>query len=296
MIEIVVVDDDSIDNSIAVAKDFGCKVAENGEKSIERGKSIGLENASNELILFLDADNILPDKFWLSDLTRAYLTNPDCFGAQTLYFQYRRDDSLVNRYCELFGIGDPVVFYLKKQDKLMWIEPKWKFDGNIIKENDRYYILEFDVNSLPTIGSQGFLTKKELLQCVSWKPYLYHMDSQMELILRNGNKGRYVLMKRAVIHNYCRTVIQMIGKLRRNMNLFYKHNEIRKYRYDLSPSKTILVAISMVTFIRPLYDSFCGYLKKRDIAWFLHPILSFLVPIMYGYITIKHKLMLGDGK
>jgi len=127
LLEILIIDDDSADNTVSIAREFGCKILRNGERSIERGKSIGLGNASNEFILFIDADNILPTKTWLKDLVLAYLSNQDCFGGESLYFEYRKEHSIANRYCELFGINDPLVFYLKKQDKLMWIEDSWRF-------------------------------------------------------------------------------------------------------------------------------------------------------------------------
>ncbi|MBI4743981.1 MAG: glycosyltransferase family 2 protein [Actinobacteria bacterium] len=292
ILEILIIDDDSTDNTIDIAREFGCKIFRNGEHNIERGKSIGLENSSNEFILFVDADNILPTKIWLKDLVLTYLSNQDCFGGESLYFEYRKEHSVANRYCELLGINDPFVYYLKKQDKLMWIEDDWRFGGRIIKEADQYYLIEFDKNSLPTIGSQGFLTKKSFLKTTSWNPYLYHMDSQLELIDKNNNKGKYILMKNGIIHLHSQTAGQMIKKLRRNITLFHKHNNLRKYRYNMNYLKTFFIVVSMVTIIRPLYDSIKGFVKKRDIAWFLHPLLSFWIPVMYGFITIKYKFIM----
>mgnify|MGYP001571838263 CR=1 FL=1 len=41
------------------------------------------------------------------------------------------------------------------------------------------------------------------------------------------------------------------------------------------------VALS-VTIVFPLYESIRGYIKIRDAAWFLHPILSFIMLFAYG--------------
>ena len=290
LIEILIIDDDSTDSTVDIAKNNNCKIIRNGEHNIERGKSIGLENASHEFIFFLDADNILPTKDWLKNLTEVYLANDECFGAESLYFEYKPDHSLANRYCELFGIGDPLVFYLKRQDKLMWNEDKWRLGGEIIKETSEYYIIEFDDKNLPTIGSQGFLTRKPLLKNVSWKPYLYHMDAQLELIGKNSGKARYVFMKNGVIHLYSETTSKLINKLRRNIELFHQHSSIRKYKYDMGFFKISFIAIMMITIVRPLFDSIKGFTKKRDLAWFLHPFLCFYIPFMYMYQTVKFKL------
>lgn len=288
-IEILIIDDDSTDNTVNIASKFGCRILRNGEHNIERGKSIGLENASYEYVFFIDADNALPNNTWLKDLVSAYVSNPNCFGGESLYFEYRENHSIADRYCELFGINDPLVFYLKKQDKLMWVENKWRLGGKIIKETPNYYLIQFNEKDLPTLGSQGFVTKKTLLKSISWRPYLYHMDSQLELIRKNKN-GNYILMKNGIVHLHSQTVAALIKKLRRNINLFHEHNNIRRFKYNLNFFKILFVALLMVTVVRPFYDGLKGFSKKRDIAWFLHPLLSMLVPIMYGFETIRHKI------
>ncbi|WP_461257321.1 glycosyltransferase family 2 protein [Treponema sp. R80B11-R83G3] len=130
-IEIIVVDDDSIDDTIKIAKKYGCIVVRNGEHYCERGKSIGVEASNGEYIFLIDDDNCLPHKSWLSELVRA-VTNEDCVGGQAYKFHYDRKDLLINRYASLFGINDPTVFYLKRMDKLMFTENTWTLLGKVI--------------------------------------------------------------------------------------------------------------------------------------------------------------------
>ena len=44
-IDIILVDDNSTDNTVAIAKRFRIKVVKSGYKNIERAKSIGIEHA-----------------------------------------------------------------------------------------------------------------------------------------------------------------------------------------------------------------------------------------------------------
>src|SRR6185437_12799684 len=65
-IDIILVDDNSTDDTVAVAKKFQVKVVKSGYKNIERAKSIGIEHARGDLILFLDADVLLYSLKWIS--------------------------------------------------------------------------------------------------------------------------------------------------------------------------------------------------------------------------------------
>jgi len=192
-IEILVVDDDSTDGTVEVARTYGAKILTNGHRNIERGKSIGLEQANNELILLLDDDNRLPSADWLTTCARAMLANPEAVGAEAIYFKYNKNDPPANRYCSLFGINDAAAFYLNKRDRLMATERYWHLPGKVLRDEEDYFLIEFDEDNLPTVGSQGFLTRRELLWQTNHKPYLFHIDSNLELVKAGHN--RYLMMK-----------------------------------------------------------------------------------------------------
>ncbi|MBZ9578241.1 glycosyltransferase family 2 protein [Patescibacteria group bacterium] len=287
-IEILVVDDDSTDNTVNIARDYGAKILRNGAHNIEMGKSIGLRASKNEYVFFIDDDNRLPKKNWLGKCIEAMLINPNCVGAEAIWFRYDKSDSLANRYCSLFGINDPVVFYLGKRDRLMYIERTWKLSGKIIKETKNYYVIEFDEFSLPTIGSQGFLTKKSLLLKTNYYPRFFHMDSNLELVKMGFNK--FLMMKLDIIHLHSNNIQHFLKKLKRNIELFHKYKALRKYKYHINILRLFFIFLLMVTILKPFYDCILGYIKKHDIAWFIHVIYCFVVPLMYLYVTFKWKI------
>lgn len=284
-IEILIVDDGSNDRTIEIAKKYNVTILENGSKNIERGKSIGLAAAKNEYILFLDADNRLPHSCWLIKLVQAIEDNPKAIGAQAIWFHYDKRHTVTDKYCELFGINDPMAFYLNRRDRLMATENTWTLPGKIIKETVDYYLVEFNNENLLTVGSQGFLTKKSLFLKTQWKPYLFHMDSNMDLV--NQGYNQYLMMKDSITHLHCNSVSNFIKKLKRNFTLFLNQENIRRYTWRTKPSKLIVTTLLMITGIIPLKDSIKGYLKKPDLAWFLHPLLSFYIPLLYIFYIIK---------
>ena len=96
------------------------------------------------------------------------------------------------------------------------------------------------------------------------------------------------MLKRSVEHDYVDSIGQFYKKLYRNLELFYTYRSYRTYDYDIKPVTFFIVLIQMMTVIRPLIDSVRGYIKKPDIAWFLHPIFCITVPILYIFVTFKY--------
>lgn len=286
-IEVLVIDDASTDNTVKIARELGAKVLFNGQRNTEIGKSIGLQNAKNDFILFMDGDNALPTKDWLKRIVTPLLENEEVVASEAIWFKYHREDPLANRYCALFGINDPVAFYLHRRDRFMQTEQKWHLVGRAIDRGD-YFLASFSLRELPTLGSQGFLTRKTLLIKTDWKPFFFHMDSNYELVGRGHNK--YAMVKEEIEHFHTDSIKTFIKKCKRNIDLFLLHEERRKYRWQTPFPKLILTVFLMVTLIKPTYDALRGFFKIPDIAWFLHPLFSFLIPIIYAAAVIKWRM------
>lgn len=286
-IEVLVVDDASTDDTVKIARELGARVLFNGQRNTEIGKSIGIENARNDFVLFMDGDNILPTNDWLKRIVNPLLENGEIVAAEAIWFKYRRDDPLANRYCALFGINDPVAFYLRRRDRFMQTEREWHLRGEAIDRGD-YFLASFSLKELPTLGSQGFLSRKKLLMKTDWKPFFFHMDSNYELVSQGHNK--YAMVKQEIEHFHADSLKTFIKKCKRNIDLFLQYEERRKYKWQTSFPKLILAIFLMITLIKPTYDALRGFSKTPDIAWFLHPLFSFLIPIIYASTLLKWRI------
>lgn len=287
-IEVIVIDDLSTDQTVSVAKQFGAKVIKSGARHIERSKSLGLAQATGELILLIDADIRLTAKDWLTRMVQPLVDDPQIVGAQAIYWQYRPQHSLINRYCELFGVNDPFVVMLGKRGVLSPIEKRWLDPRVVVEERPSYFLAEFSSRTLPTLGSQGYLTRRKLLiEQTSWDPYFFHLDTVHELVAQGHN--RFALMKLSVEHDYADTIPQFYRKLQRNMDLYWKYRPYRQFQYGLGSAKFFLVLFLMMTILYPLWQSLRGFIKQPDLAWLLHPLFCFTVPLLYTAITLKWK-------
>lgn len=285
-IEIIIVDDDSQDNTVKVATgQFGAKVVRNGTHDPERGKSIGIEYAAGEYLFFIDDDNILTHKTWLENLVRA-VVDEGCVGGQASHFAYRKNASLPDKYMALYGCGDPAVYYLRRRDHMMKTEKKWHLGGVVLKDTEKYFKIKFDSKTLPTIGSQGFLIKKEYVHLIKWQPFFYHIDSNLELIKQGYDN--YIILKDSIVHNHSANYKYFMGKIKRNSTQLGRDDQYRTYSYNLTLPRMIKLGLTLGTFVVPLADSIRGFIKFPTPAWFLHPLTCFQVALIYTSNVLKN--------
>lgn len=49
----------------------------------------------------------------------------------------------------------------------------------------------------------------------------------------------------------------------------------------------IVLGLKLGTIVIPLFDALKGWLKNKDVAWFLHPVVSFMVAVFYTINTLR---------
>ncbi len=285
-IEIVFIDDDSTDNTLKIAKKFNIKIVRNGAHDYDIGKSLGIQKSTGEYIMFLDGDNILTRKDWIKKIISPLLEDKTLIGSQPLWLKYNKKDKFFDRYCTLYGITDPLTIYLNKRDKLMLWERKWKI--GLVKEKPGYFVAEFGRENLPTIGTVGFIIKRSYLLRTNYKPAFSHLDCMQDLIKLGLRK--FAMTKLEIIHLHSKSFSDFIGKLKRNFNIFIRDFDKRRYKWEAPLTRKLYAAIAMSTFLIPFYHSVRGYAKIKDIVWFAHPFICFVVIVNYIKIFVSWKL------
>src|SRR5437868_736143 len=104
------------------------------------------------------------------------------FCTFSAYNSYEKDMSTVTKYCALFGIPEPTLYYLKKTEKIR-MDQKQYDKGTVLKEKKDYWIVRFDNQSLPTLGDNGHIVRKNAIDKVNKDPNTYvHVDAFKELM------------------------------------------------------------------------------------------------------------------
>lgn len=254
--------------------------------------SMAIQRAKGDLILLLEPDNILPNTNWLKQMVRPFMDNKNVTGTVSMYNTYEPSMPLFTKYCALFGINDPVLFYLKKSDKLARFQSKY-FKGTTLKECDGYTIVRFVKENLPTLGDNGHMVRRNIIMKVNKDPEKFlHTDAFAEIV----EKGYTTF---GIVHN---SIIHFTGSdlgafFRRRVEYKGRYYDSRKSKrrylvYDPGSAEDrknlLLYIVYSLTLIQPLMLSIRGYMVVPEMAWFLHPVVCLLGVFAYGYSEIRN--------
>ncbi len=293
LIEHLVFDKGSSNGCDKLARQYSCIVYRRSEPvgQEEVRVSTGFLIAKGELILILESDNILIGSDWLLKMVKPFVEEREVVATFSAYNTFEKGMSLTTRYSALFGVPDPTVYYLKKTEKIRMDQKEYD-KGILVKQTRDYYIVRFTKETLPTIGDNGHMFLKKAIRQVLKKPEEYtHTDAFAQLLEKGYDT--YGVVKNSIIH-VARPDIG--GFVRRRVQVKKFYYDARRGRrayltYNPSSAKDRINLLKYIffslTFIEPLYESTRGFIKIRDKAWFLHPVMCFLMVIAYGISEIE---------
>ncbi len=129
--EIVVIDDNSQDKTVLLAKKHGAKVYLHDMKGdFSRQRNYGLEKATSEWVLFIDADERVSAPLWYEIME--YTNNP--LVSYTGYL-IKRTDIMWGKELLHGEVGNIKLLRLAKKDAGMWEDPvheTWKVKGKVL--------------------------------------------------------------------------------------------------------------------------------------------------------------------
>ncbi len=290
-LEIIIVDGNSTDRTLKIIEESKLKIkVVKGvrPRDPEACKGQGLSLARGELVGLIDSDNYLPHQNWFKDMASPLVKNKELVGSYPWRFGYIKNDNILNRYFSLIGSADPVGLYLGKADKLSYVSDKWIIPGRIIKNDKKYLIVEFDEDNFPTLGSNGFFARRKyMLKGKADMNNFFHIDVPYDILKFGLNK--YAVIKDVIIHDTAVKLIPYMIKRVKYMGLHYQNRaKDRRYRVFDPDRKRDLISIVLfvifsLTIAQPLYVALKGYISKRDIAWFIHPIFCFSIMLTYVF-------------
>lgn len=286
--EVVLADAGSADETVAIAKRMGVDaVVENPLKTGEAGKAAGIKAARGELIALVDSDNILPDELWLEQMVAPF-RDADIVASEPLLYTARKGDPALTRYFALLGMNDPLCLFTGNYDRVCAVTGKWT--GLEVHQQDMggYLKLMLTEEALPTIGANGFVFRRSLLEHVSWDPYFFDIDV-MHQAVRAGFR-HVAKVKAGIVHLYCSRLADFARKQRRRIRdfLFFAQEKQRTYPWDRQKRTGILLfALSTALLFPVVLQAVIGFCRRPDRAWLYHVPVCWITLWTYGVGTLR---------
>ena len=290
--EIVLADAGSVDRTLEIARSAGVdRIVPNQLKTGEAGKTAGIKAATGDIIALVDSDNILPSPDWLERMLAPF-SDPEVLATEPIAYTSRSQDPALTRYFALLGMNDPICLFTRNYDRTCAITGKWTGLDIATEDKGDWLKLRLAANALPTIGANGFVFRRTLLDGANWDPYLFDIDILYERIRRDG-AAVVAKVKTGIVHLYCSRLRDFARKQRRRIRdfLFFAQEKQRTYPWD-KQRKTgiILFCLATVTLIPLLLQAIVGFCRRPDRAWFYHVPVCWITLWIYGWGTVSKML------
>lgn len=279
--EIVLADAGSTDDTLKIARACGVdQIVANPLKTGEAGKAAGIKAASGELVALIDSDNILPDPGWLGRMAAPF-ADPEIVASEPLEYTVRKGDPALTRYFALLGMNDPLCLFTKNYDRFCAVTGKWT--GLAVPQEDKgdYLRLTLSERALPTIGANGFVFRRSLLEHVSWEPYFFDIDIMHQAV--RAGFPHVAKVKTGIVHLYCARFVDFTRKQRRRIKdfLYFAQEKQRTYPWDQQRKSGIALFCLATVLVFPLIvQMVIGFARKPDRAWWYH------VPVCWGTLWV----------
>lgn len=287
-VEIVMADAGSTDGTMEIAEKYGVnRIVPNPLRTGEAGKAAAIEASSGEILALIDSDNILEDTGYFSKAAEIF-RDLSIDSAEPLGWTIDPADSLVNRYCALLGMNDPLSYFLGNYNRFSYLSGR--FTGmNLLSVTDtpQAIIAEVDSRAVPSFGANGFMVRRQAIEGLSWKPYYFDIDVFHEMVSAGHN--RIAVMKTDIHHLYCDSISTFRRKQARRIRDFFHHSKGRRRTYDygkIPAWRYGWFVLAALTVLPLFWQSLRGYLKKPDSAWWFHPLACWITLWEYGRGTL----------
>jgi len=295
-IEFVFADGGSTDGTLEKFKEYSEKydikinVYENPLRTAEAGKAVAVRKAEGDVICLLDSDNILPDSNWITRMMEPFKES-NIVASEPIEYTYRKQDNVINRYCALLGMSDPLCMFTGNYDRYCGITGKWTCVEREEIDRGDYISIKFREDMIPTIGANGFfMRKKELVENFEGD-YLFDIDVLWELFKKDPEL-RVAKVKTGIVHLFCQDTKTFIRKQNRRVKdfLFFSESKGRKYPWGkIGKGKIVLFILSTITIIPLIVEILLGYFKSKDKdiqAWSYHFVACWVTLWVYGWGVI----------
>lgn len=141
-IEILVIDGGSTDDTVQIAREYGCSVLENNKVQQEFAKHLGLLRAAGEYLMFIDSDEVLDNPDDIRIKVDSLRRDESLIFIGSSGYRKPPDASPINDYINLFADPFASFMYRMPYDSRAYI-PSMRRRYSMAEEDDDVLVLRF---------------------------------------------------------------------------------------------------------------------------------------------------------
>ena len=271
-VEIIIVDNYSIDQTTILAKNYSVKIFKNRLRHAEVSKMLGFRKAKGEFVFYLDADIQLRGKNWLKEMINPFYHDKRITGVFTRYYS-NKDSSPIERYLNL----DP----LQRDGIYRFFSPN--LDTLVEKKEPGYWLLKYSPDRILPAGLCVY-RRKELMSLVGRYSMFLELDFLVLFVLKGLNVFAYVPTA-GLYHRHVSSLQNLLQKRRYNLEKVYLARGKRLYKwFDLTTPAGFLKIVGWIIWSNLLIPSIIvGFVRSaKHSSWvgLYEPVINFLVTDM----------------
>lgn len=286
-LEVILVDDDSTDKTLEIAKNFPLKIFRNGKHDGDLSATIGFTNATGDFFTAIGADMRFRGDRWFLKMIKPLIENPDLPAVFTRYYSHPKE-SIITRYLNL----DPI------QRDLVYQTFSIGFDKVIAQKKSGYYICEYKIDKMPP-QTHGLYRIKPMRKIVEDQKVYYDMGNIVALVKAGYTKFGYV-PNAGYYHFHAESMRHLLKKRMRNIQRSYlrykKMSSTKKNQYTWinfnsvkDIAKLALLIISANLLFPLFFLSIIKALKNRNRLYLLDAPVTFLLVDTILFTFLKER-------
>ena len=268
LIDVVVIDNGSKDNSVEIAKSLGGRVFIHPEGNLYSNWVRGLHKIRGDFVFYLEQDIVLRGRDFIKNMIKPLLDDNRLVATFTKEYPHKNmhwvPRFLSYHYCQC----DPLLEFLFLPVEKSFIEKK-----------NGYIVCKYQDKKIPP-AARMFYRIKYLKKTPNWTTKNYFDHDFIINCVRSGYPYFAYVPEPGYYHYHARNLQHLMQKRVRNMGMHF-FPEYGKYHYTILNTKNkhevlwlILFVIYANLFFPAAIRGFIRFLKHKDWALLMEPVIT----------------------
>lgn len=279
-VEIVVIDNGSIDKSAQVARNYTNKVTVNHQNAY-KNRADGMRKATGDFVfMMLEQDIELKSKNFIKDMIKPLVENNELVGSFTRDYP-RQDQSWITRFLSYHPIqADPLFDFLTPS-----------LESTLVEKRNGYFISKFTLGKIP-MATHMFFRISSLKKTPVWTQEKdFDHDTIVKLVKAGYNLFAYA-PSAGTYHNHAKDFHHFIFKRIRNLdNHYFPFNKTTEFNY-IKGKGDILRLIYWIIYANLLipaaFKGLWKFIKYKDWVLLTEPFVTIVLTdaVLFHFLSV----------